>query len=102
MGSKGGDWAGMSQANVATVRAALEGDSGFLAVFDDYEVENHEYLDAGSFVLVEQRLRRRTEPPGLSPEIRYWSVFALRSGKVLSWRFFRAREEALEAAGLRE
>jgi ketosteroid isomerase-like protein len=117
---------------MATVRVALEADSGFLSIFDEgaemhapdwgldtegfrgktairnwlrnwmgtwdaYDVENSEYLDAGTHVVVEQLLRGRNKETGLPLNARHWSVFTLTRGKVVLWRFYRTRDEALRA-----
>jgi ketosteroid isomerase-like protein len=69
--------------------------------WDEYEAENHEYIDAGEYVVVEQALRGRSKATGLSLDARHWSVFTFTNRKVVRGRFYRTRDEALEAAGLR-
>ena len=64
--------------------------------------ENGEYLDAEPHVIVEQLLSGRSRETGLSLDARHWSVFPLRNGKVVRWRFYGTRDEALEAARLEQ
>jgi len=70
--------------------------------WDEYGVENGEYLDAEPHVIVEQLLSGRSRETGLSLDARHWSVFPLRNGKVVRWRFYGTRDEALEAARLEQ
>ena len=39
---------------------------------------------------------------GVRIEGRFWYLFKLRNGKLLSWRLYPESGQALEAAGLRE
>ena len=44
----------------------------------------------------------RARHTGIDVELNPFHVFRLRDGKVLRWRVFQSRADALEAAGLRE
>jgi ketosteroid isomerase-like protein len=74
----------------------------WIGTWDDYEAEAYEYLDAGPCVVVEQIQRGRNKRTGLPLNARHWNVFTLANGKIVSWRMYQTRDEALEAAGLRE
>src|SRR5215211_4947381 len=74
----------------------------WLGTWGEYEVEAAEYIDAGDQVAVEHIQRGRGKGSGAYGEFRHWSVFTFSSGKVVTWRSYRTRAEALEAVGLRE
>jgi hypothetical protein len=50
------------------------------------------------------RISGRGKRSGVEIEIDMplWQVWTLRDGKAVRWRIFRSKQEALEAAGLRE
>ena len=70
--------------------------------FDDAHLEIHELIDAGDRVWVSMTLRGRGKQSGAETSWHFWQVWTLRDGKVVHGQGFTAREEALEAAGLRE
>jgi ketosteroid isomerase-like protein len=74
----------------------------WIGTWDDYEAEAHEYIDGGPHVVVEHVQRGRGKQSGVSLEGRHWSVYTFRGRRVVCWRSYRTREEALEAVGLRE
>jgi ketosteroid isomerase-like protein len=72
----------------------------WIGSWEGYEAQTFECIDAEPHVLVEQVLRGRSKQTGLSLDARHWNVFALTDGKVVRWRFYRTRAEALAAVGL--
>jgi ketosteroid isomerase-like protein len=70
--------------------------------FEDFEATPEEYIDAGDQVLVTVHWSGRGRGSGLQVDIRTYSVYALRDGKVIRLDEFTERSEALEAAGLSE
>ena len=74
----------------------------WLGTWDEYEAQAREYVDAGDQVVVGHFQRGRGKGSGLYVEDRSWSVFTFSGGKVVAWRSYRTRAEALEAVGLRE
>ena len=73
------------------------------AAWDRYEIEAEEVLDAGgdrvAVVLRETGVGRGA---GVELTNRWGQVTTLRDGKIVHTMVYRAPEEALEAAGLRE
>jgi ketosteroid isomerase-like protein len=75
---------------------------GFWAEFDDAQAEINEITEADDLVLVLLTLRGRGKRSGVEAG---WSIFQLwtvRDGKAVGGQAFTSREDALEAAGLRE
>ena len=70
--------------------------------FDDAHLEIHELIDAGDHVFVSLTIRGRGKQSGAETSWHLWNVWTLRDGKFVHGQAFTAREEALEAAGLRE
>jgi ketosteroid isomerase-like protein len=71
-------------------------------VFPDFTAEIDEVRTLGNLVLVAARISghgKGSEVPVGQP---IWQLGELRAGKILWWRSFPSRSEALEAAGLSE
>jgi hypothetical protein len=73
----------------------------FWSTFEDVQLENYGFTDAGSEVVYSQtahmRGRQRIEVIARSTQ-----VFTLENGQITRLRMFQERAEALEAAGLSE
>jgi ketosteroid isomerase-like protein len=65
-----------------------------------YECE--ELIDAGDRVVSVVTMRGRGRASGLKVEWPQYATWTIRDGKVVQALWFRTREEALEAVGLRE
>jgi hypothetical protein len=52
--------------------------------------------------VIESRSVATGKGSGVRTEQRFWQVAALRDGRIIWWKFFRSRNEALEAVGLDE
>ena len=84
-----------------------EGAVGFVAnqmeVLEGMWLRVDEYLDVDEdWLIVAITFGGRARHTGIPVEMHPFHVFRLRGGGVLRWQVFLKREEALEAAGLRE
>ena len=70
--------------------------------FDDYHVEIEELIDAGEYVVVIGLVTATGHSSGARVEDRAVWLWRFRDGLGIECREFRTKEEALEAAGLRE
>ncbi len=70
--------------------------------FDDARVEVDDLIGAGDQVLVSLTNRGRGKQSGVEASWTIWQLWTLRDGKMVRGQGFTSREEALEAAGLRE
>jgi ketosteroid isomerase-like protein len=70
--------------------------------WDDWRVELEEIVDAGDRVVLIARESGRGKGSGIEIDQRVYGVFTLRDGKIVRWKGFIDRDQALEAAGLRE
>ncbi|MEK6252221.1 MAG: nuclear transport factor 2 family protein [Actinomycetota bacterium] len=71
--------------------------------FEDYHAEVEEMMDLGEAgVLVVARYVVRGKKSGIEIDEQISSVHLLRDGMIVSVRDYPSRQEALEAAGLRE
>ena len=70
--------------------------------FDDWGFEAEETIDAGASVFVCLRQWGRGKGSGVPVDNRFFQVWTFQDGKVIRYRAFTDKAEALEAAGLRE
>ena len=68
----------------------------------DFTMEAEEIIEAGDGVLVRVIQRGVGRTSGIPVDLRYFTLWSFRGGKVIRIQSFRNREEALEAAGLSE
>ena len=75
-----------------------------LDLFDDFSTEPIEFIDgAGGRVVLYLRYGRRSKLSGIAVPPEYFAiVLKIRDGKIAQGVEYGTREEALEAAGLRE
>src|SRR4051794_29233725 len=71
-----------------------------LSIFPDWRPEIVSATDYGDIVLAEVAAAGRGVRSGVALELRGWQVIRFRDAKVLSWRGYRNRAEAVEAVGL--
>jgi ketosteroid isomerase-like protein len=77
--------------------------ASWLETWEDHRVEPEgEFIEVGNHVLVSTRLRGRGRQSGAEVENRYFSLWTIREGRVVTYREYATKAEALEAAGLRE
>lgn len=79
--------------------AALAFWSSLHETFDDITVSPQEFIEHGDHVLVPNRTRFRGRE-GIEVDTRSTVVVTLRNGRILRWRLFQERQDALEAMGL--
>ena len=73
----------------------------FWSTFEDVQLETHDFLQAGSEVVVPNTAHMRGRE-GIEVIARTALVFTVENGQITRLRMFDEQDEALEAAGLRE
>ena len=82
------------------VRAYLQ---DWLDLFDDFKAEPVELIDAGEEqVIAVGRISGRAKLSGVETDLTYAALYTIRDGKIARGREYWTKEQALEAAGLRE
>jgi ketosteroid isomerase-like protein len=75
----------------------------WIDTFDQFKVEPLEVIDAGQGQVVAVfRNSGRARLSGVEADLTFAVVYTLRDGKIVRGREYWTRDEALEAAGLRE
>jgi uncharacterized protein len=74
----------------------------WLGAWDEYRVETREYVDAGDSVVLVFSQSGIGRGSGVRTERDFFGVYDLRDSKVIRYRQYESREEALEAVGLSE
>jgi ketosteroid isomerase-like protein len=64
-------------------------------------VSPEEFIECGEHVVVPNRARMWGRD-GIEVEARYAAVATLRNGRILTWRLYQERDQALKAVGLAE
>ena len=75
---------------------------GFLVAWEEHQVSVEEFLEEGESVVAVLHLQGRGRDSGLETDETDSHVFTFRASKIVSWRNYPAREEALEAVGRSE
>jgi ketosteroid isomerase-like protein len=71
--------------------------------FDDFRIEPVELIAAGEdSVITVTRISGQAKLSGVETDLTYAALYTFRDGKVVRGREYWTRDEALEAAGLRE
>src|SRR5262249_7455907 len=88
----------------AGVYHGLEGGQGFwrdwLEPWEEYEIDYSECLDAGDAVVLVFRQAGTGRASGVRIEREFFGLWYLKDSKVVRFRLFESRKQALEAAGL--
>jgi ketosteroid isomerase-like protein len=72
-------------------------------MFDDFRAEAVDLIEAGEDkVIVVVRISGRAKLSGVETDLTYAELWKFRDGKVAWGRQYWTRDQALEAAGLRE
>jgi len=87
-----GTWRGQ-----AGLRAFAE---QWLEAWEEFRVEPREFVAEGDAVLAEVHYWGRGRSSGIEVTERWYYAYRLRAGKVISWRPYADRAEALAALGL--
>ena len=74
----------------------------WLAPWKDYEIEYREYIDGSDAVVTVFRQAGTGRGSGVRSERDFFGVWELKDLKVVRFRLFQTRAQALQAAGLRE
>jgi ketosteroid isomerase-like protein len=74
----------------------------WLEVWDEIDWEAEEWIDVGEHVVALLHVSGRGKLSGVTVERREAHLWTLREGKLLRLRVFETKDEAVEAAGLRE
>jgi ketosteroid isomerase-like protein len=75
----------------------------WLDTFDDFKGEPVDLIDAGEDkVIAVTRISGRARLSGVETDLTYAALYTIRDGKIVRGREYWTRDEALEAAGLRE
>jgi uncharacterized protein len=72
----------------------------FWEQFDERRAEVKECIPAGDDVVVSMLFSGRGKSSGIEVAMSMWQVWTVRSEKIVLWRTFATRLEALQAAGL--
>ena len=74
-----------------------------LDMFDDFKVEPMELIDAGEDqIIAVGRISGRAKLSGVETDLTSAALYTIRDGKIARGREYWTKEQALEAAGLRE
>jgi hypothetical protein len=76
--------------------------NGLLGVFPDFRIEIVWVRDAGNLTVSELRNQAHGEGGAAPLAEQVWQVSEWRAGVVARWQMYATRQDALEAAGLRE
>jgi ketosteroid isomerase-like protein len=102
------EWEGFIPAEypVAGTYRGLDGVRAFveewLDAWEEFRVEPEEFLDVGDSVVVMVRYWGRGKGSGVEVHDRWAYLYKLRDGKIIRWRLYASRNEALKAVGLAE
>jgi ketosteroid isomerase-like protein len=75
----------------------------WLGTFDDFRSEPVELIEAGEDkVIAVGRISGRAKLSGVETDLTFAALYTVRDGKIVRGREYWTRDEALQAAGLRE
>jgi ketosteroid isomerase-like protein len=74
----------------------------WLGTWSDHTIETREYIDAGDSVIVVFHQSGKGRGSGVRTERDFFGVYDLENSKVVRFRQYESRSDALEAAGLSE
>jgi ketosteroid isomerase-like protein len=75
----------------------------WLGTFDDFRSEPVELIEAGEDeVIAVGRISGRAKLSGVETDLTFAALYTVRDGKIVRGREYWSRDEALQAAGLRE
>jgi ketosteroid isomerase-like protein len=74
----------------------------WLEPWEEHHIEAEEFTEVGNQVLAVVHLTGRGAGSGMEIDQRFFQVYAVSNGKIIRMVEFVTRDEALEAAGLRE
>ena len=74
--------------------------SSWTGTWNNWRLEAEEFVDAGEHVVVTVRSSGSGKESGVPVAQRYFQVLTIRDGRIVRFREFADREEALRAAGV--
>jgi uncharacterized protein len=80
----------------------LEFASDWFEPYDEFELRPNEYIDAGDRIIVEVAQEGRLSGSNSMMQGTFWFVMTVHDGKVIRFEIYGGRDQALEAARLRE
>src|SRR5215211_8646957 len=80
----------------------LEFASDWLEPYEEFEFQPNEYIDAGDRVVVEVPVQGRLAGSDHVMKGTFWFLITVHDGKVARFEIYGERDQAREAAGLRE
>jgi ketosteroid isomerase-like protein len=100
----------MSQENVEVrneaptkgIEAAMWDINQWLDAWDEHRLDLEEVIEDGDNVVASVHIKARGKASGVEVDVRFYPHIKVRDGKVVYIYDHEDREEALEAAGLRE
>jgi ketosteroid isomerase-like protein len=72
------------------------------AAFEAWKIQPEEFFEVGDHVVAYVKVRSQPRGSSVEMEVRNAHLWTLHDGSIRSLKTFAVREEALEAAGLRE
>ena len=84
------------------LEGVLQSLGAWYEVWDEVHMELEELIDAGSSVMAVVRMRGRHAGSQSEVAERFFQIWSISEGKIVRFREFRTRNEALEAVGLSE
>jgi ketosteroid isomerase-like protein len=95
-------WNPTEQPATRGIEALVETMTLWESTWDEYSVTAEGFEDMGDRVVATLHFHGRGRGSGVETEARFYEVYTVRDGKLVSMDEFLDRSEALEAAGLRE
>ena len=103
MGGTGVRVRGLHQGTVAGHDGAIAFVANQMEVLEDMWLRIDEYFEASeNWLIVPLTFGGRARHTGLDVELHPVHVFTLHDGRAVRWQIFSDREQAFDAAGLRE
>jgi hypothetical protein len=81
------------------VEGVLESVGAWFQVWDDFHIEPEEFIDSGDRVVVVVKERGRVAGSGEQVTQRFFQVWTLRDDRVVAFREYKTKREAVDAAG---
>jgi uncharacterized protein len=94
--------AGVGVDEIHGPKEVVEFVSAFLSVWERAEFETLEMIDAEDAVVVRSHWRLQGRASGAETEVEISGVYTVQGGKIIRYREYEFRRDALESVGLRE
>jgi hypothetical protein len=84
------------------VDGVIESLSGWFEVWEEFHIEPEELIDGGRHVVAAVREWGRVKGSEHEVSERFFQVWTIDAGKIIAFREYKTKREALEAVGLSE